>query len=657
MANVEIRLDPNGTIFNLGSDTLFVLNAIQDRENSSETSLSLFKGHLRTIAARLGGNYKYTINTPTSVCGIRGTEVLNSVTETGSFIVCKSGLVDVISAIDPDNRTQIGPNQRVNTLAALFTPLTVTAEEVGALFNQLPFRKLNPADVPGQLEELISGEAEAEDEAEEEAEEEAEAAAGAGAPAADSAPSVSQGSREPSPFEQWLSNHMNMQLGSITIDGETWAKAVAQPVFIFDKVRLGLFLPIIYRDNFLDPDDWYHPEGNDEWSFGSDQGDWVSTLQDFNNDLWLKVRFFEYGDPNWDPFYLKAGNLETMTLGHGSLVHNYTNNTNFPSERMLGLNAGVKLGGFKLESLLDDASEPSLMGGRIQLRSGKPFALGIASVVDLFPAAEAEDPDSLGDPYLLGSSLDLELFTINTALVKLQPFIDVSTVLPIYRNRPDGTTFDTSDPFKLVWDDGTLKNYGVKGGVIGKLTLIDFMLDLRYENGLYRHNLFDNLYQRNRLSQIVRINDYLENPDSTDSTLGVYGEGGFKLFQEKVRLSAAYLWPWEIDGSDIIITDEDYFRLGLEIKKGLVPVYNISGAIYYERAYFASSIAEGNFVWLNEDSILTGEVVLPLAPTLDLAMIVSSSTVYDDQGNLIMESDGITPKVVPVFSIETRIHF
>ncbi len=658
-ANVEIRLAPNGTIFNLGENTVFVINAIQGRQESEETSLSLFSGRLRTVASRLGRDNRYVVNTPTSVCGIRGTEILNTVLDNENSILCKSGLVDVISLADPANRTQISANMRVDTGAALFTPVILTAGEVNAAFDALPFRKLNPRDVPGQAMENPPAGAEPEETASESepVEVSPESAPPVPEPAETGEEETAASDRAPSKLEQWFSDHMNLTVGSLTINGETWAQAVAQPVFLTGKVRLGLYLPIVYQENFLDSSDWYQPEGNNEWSFGGDQSGMQDIFFDINRDLWLKVRFFEYGDQGWDPFYLKVGNLETITLGHGSLVRNYSNNTSFPAVRMAGINGGVTWGGLQLEALVDHAPSPSLMGGRVQIRKGKLFSPGAAAVVDLVPASDADDPESLGDPYLVGGSLDLEFFSFNTALLKLKTYGDISSVIPLYRNQPVGTAFNTSDPFKLIWDGEELSNFGVKTGMAGQVTMLDFILDLRYEDGLYRHNLFDNLYQRNRLSYLVQMNQYLESPENTDASLGVFGEAGFRLFQEKIRISAGYLWPWELDGKEVSISDEDYFRLALEISRGMIPFYNLSGSISYERARFYPSLRDGDFIWMNEDSLLTGEVVLPVAPTLDLAVIVSSSTIYDDQGDLVMKDDGITPEIVPVFTIETRIHF
>ena len=141
------------------------------------------------------------------------------------------------------------------------------------------------------------------------------------------------------------------------------------------------------------------------------------------------------------------------------------------------------------------------------------------------------------------------------------------------------------------------------------------------------------------------------------SPSGYSARGDFVSSRRRSAFQQPIYGPGEIDGSDVSISDEDFFRLGLELSKGLIPFYDLSGGIYYERARFIPALGEGNFVWMNEESLLTGEAVLPIAPTLDLAVIVSSSTLYDDQGNLIMKEDGITPEIVPVYTIETRIHF
>ena len=52
---------------------------------------------------------------------------------------------------------------------------------------------------------------------------------------------------------------LGFEIGSVTIDGETYAKAVMQPQFEIGKFRAGLYLPVIYQDNLFDPDSMVPP--------------------------------------------------------------------------------------------------------------------------------------------------------------------------------------------------------------------------------------------------------------------------------------------------------------------------------------------------------------------------------------------------------------
>lgn len=685
-ATVEIRLEPNGTILNLDRNTLFELTSIQGTRNSEETVLTLLQGRLRTVAARNGMGNRYSIKTPTAVCGIRGTEILNTVSPGESSILCKTGSVEVINALDSENRVLIGPNQMVNTQSVSFTPAPVSDALLTEAFESLPFRKLIPEEVPSidtiladaelaepeeenpELTEPGQEEPQAEEpgadvpEAIEEPEEEIVTAPVISTvpTAEDTDDSTDSGQDEPGAIEQWFRDSMGFEIGTVTIDGETWAKVVAQPVFSGAKLKTGLYLPVIYKSNLMDPSDWYRPEGNDEWSFGSDQDGWDQILLDINKDFWLKIRFMEYGDPLWDPFYLHVGNLNNMTIGHGSLIKDYTNNINFPSQRKTGINTGVTFGGFKIEALVDDTSNTSLAGARIQFAGAKGPSFALASVADFYVASELDDPSFMGDPMLIAASLDSEIFKINTDLLKLMYFADLSVISPYFRTQPETLyygTFDHEDYMGMFWDGSELHNYGAMTGVKGSIARLNFELDLRYENGLFQHQLFNSVYERNRLNYMDSMIAYLAS-GSTETTgrLALYGSADAAILSEKVRLQGSYLWPWDIEGSKITLGEEDYLKLGLIVDKGLIPVYDISGAFYYERIGFAQSIMDNDFDLLNAQTVLSGEMVMPLAPTLDLAVIASTSTVYDDNGNLILNADG-NPKIVPVFNIETRIHF
>ena len=60
-------------------------------------------------------------------------------------------------------------------------------------------------------------------------------------------------------------------------------------------------------------------------------------------DLALKVKYLEYGNQQFDPFFIKVGNLASFTLGHGMLMNDYANDSEFPAVRKVGLDLGMNV--------------------------------------------------------------------------------------------------------------------------------------------------------------------------------------------------------------------------------------------------------------------------------------------------------------------------
>ena len=207
---------------------------------------------------------------------------------------------------------------------------------------------------------------------------------------------------------------LGVEIGAITMyDGDenvTWSKVVAQPNFKIGPVKAGLYLPLIYNGNMFDPDDWYHPNGNDEWSFGFDQTGVVDVVVDVVSDTFLKIKYFEWNEQR-DPFFFKIGNLNDITVGHGLIMRDFANDADFPAIRRTGLNFGLDFGKLGFEYMVNDAgnlltlpvmfSDASfvpdvLTGGRLyfqpfddgekrDVKSIKDLAFGVSLLADLGP--------------------------------------------------------------------------------------------------------------------------------------------------------------------------------------------------------------------------------------------------------------------------------
>jgi len=146
-----------------------------------------------------------------------------------------------------------------------------------------------------------------------------------------------------------------------------------------------------------------------------------------------------------------------------------------------------------------------------------------------------------------------------------------------------------------------------------------------------------------------------------NETLGVYGEAGFTI-ADLVRLDAGYRWPWtrDPDTNAIVMGDNDYLMAGLSVKEGLLPL-DITAGFSYERTYFVPTLLnESGFEGarlFDENTVLKGEIVYPVAPIMDIVASVTTTVVRDSEGNIVYENRNgqLRPQYGPVVSIETRI--
>jgi hypothetical protein len=664
----ELRIKPNGTIVKLAKNTTFSVTAVAS-ESGAKNTFALVAGKVRAVAAKGG---RYEITTKTTVCGVRGTDFSLSVEEGAkALLMVQEGLVefqklDEAGAVVGD--INVGAGEAADAFAAAFESFKYSAEQFAQEYGDLDFQKLKTEEVGGH-------------------EGEAAQAPGTETPgtvvatpvdAATAAETLAEGAGKmdakdvESGFAKWIREALGMEIGSVTINEQTYAKAVIQPNIKLGKAKLGLYLPIIYSSNLFDSSDWYHPAGNDEWSFGFDKGwnseHWTEALGDAATDFALKIKYFEYGTQLEDPFFVKVGNLEDLTLGHGLIMRNYANDTEFPSVRRVGFNLGFdgKSAGF--EAIVNDLADPEIFGARLFARpiEGFPLAFGVSGVADIDPAADlsAAQRSAAGDPIFIGTGLDMDLPIVQSDLLSLRLFADGAVTMPYLREAvggKDGLRWD------LVYNEGSqeLKNWGAAGGLIGRVLFIDWRLEYRYYTGIFKPSFFDSTYDRKRSEYVLEYEGYLSNPTlyaNLPTVMGVYGEGGCSILNDKLSFNVGYMWPWApgLDFEQQIEKTSDELHARLSIKKGLIPIIDVAGAVYYDRRGLVKAIYDQSFSLIDENSVLGGEIIVPVpkTPNLDLALLFATVPERDDSGAIVWKNEtaGI-PYVKPSISIETRLHF
>lgn len=652
----ELKLKPNGTIVKLAKSTSFKIAALATTAKDTN-AFALVAGKMRAVAAK-GSNYQ--VASTTSICAVRGTDFAFSFEEGAkAVLMVADGLVQ-FDKLDAAGKVvgsiPVGAGQFADAMADLFQAAAYDAGQFADQFGDVDFQKLSAADVPEEAPPEAAPE-----------------------PQKDMTPAQAAKALEPdkaaaeSGLVLWLRENLGFEIGAVTMpDGLTYSKAVIQPNLKFGKVKLGLYLPIIYSSNLFDPNDWYRPLGNYEWSFGSEyfaDGEYADGALDFAKDLALKVKYFEYGTQLEDPFFLKVGNIDDFTLGHGLVMRNYANDTEFPSVRRLGFEIGVDSGATGFELVANDLTDPEIFGGRVFFRPGGKdgkLALGASAVADIDPASMTDPALGIDNLMLFAGGVDIDLPIIKGEALGLRAFADGAAALPYVTE--DSTFFGqpVSSGFKtdFVYSDGEVRNWGAAAGLMGNVLFLDWRLEYRYFTGIFRPSFFDSTYDRMRGSYAAEYAAYMAGAaDYSDAPniMGIYGEGGFKLLNDKLSFGFGYFWPWSFDAGSIqdqIVQSSDEFHAKLTVKKGLVPIWDVSGSIHYDKRGLMRSIADGDFKLLDEGTSFGGELVMPVpkTPMLDLAFIFQTVPYRDADGKVKYDADG-NMELKPSITIETRLHF
>ena len=667
-STAELQLQPNGSILKIAANTSFKIQTLQGSNGQQSNDFSLLAGRLRTIAARSAeGADSYSFQTPTAVCGVRGTdftlEVSPGRTDTVAVLTGQVNFVDTQTG----RAVIVSSGMIANTFAPVFQPVKMNGDQIDSLFTRMNFERLNPSTVPGHLEEVKAVQAEQEKVAQTtppppQPEERA-------APAPKQAPSGG--------FFDFLHDHLGMEIGSLTINGTTYAMAALEPQFAIGKLQVALYLPIIYQKNLFDSSDWYHPNGNNEWDFGLGASFGTNTwarVGDAATDLMLKIRSLEWGKQR-DPFYLKVGNLNDMTIGAGILMNDYANDGEFPAVRRIGLNLGVDLGRGGFEAVASDLStvgnliggtpttNPEIFGGRIYVRPipGFALALGLSSIVDLNPASSlgAAGYSTQGDPAFITFGPDIELPLVQTDPFAIIAFADAGGMIPYFRT-PFNSTIGSGPYYQALWYNNSLRNYGIATGLLGNVANFNWRIEFRYATGTFQNAMFNTTYDRTRSLLVTQLASYLNNesnPQYLTTTMGVYGEGGIKL-GTLASFQVGYFWPFSTSG---FAFNNDYLHLALVLHRGIVPGFPLHGSLSFDRVDFVPTLLNNSGQSLSlfdADTTVKAELIYPIAPTLDIAMLISTVVVTNPtSGQPTLDPSTGLPTVAPAVSFETNVHF
>ncbi|MXV74229.1 hypothetical protein F4Z99_08115 [Candidatus Poribacteria bacterium] len=173
--------------------------------------------------------------------------------------------------------------------------------------------------------------------------------------------------------------------GGLTFIGTSpYIQLQAQPDIPLGKIRIGLDLVVLYNPYATDTGTQFLAEDGESWDSPS---------------TWLRlIRYVSYAEP-YDPFYFRLGELDYLTIGHGSIMSGYSNY----DRRGLRVNLRKSNNRYGVETMMNDLGNPMIFGGRLFYRPFlRPknnnfltrFELGGTYLTDINPNPQevAEDP-------------------------------------------------------------------------------------------------------------------------------------------------------------------------------------------------------------------------------------------------------------------------
>ena len=376
----------------------------------------------------------------------------------------------------------------------------------------------------------------------------------------------------PEPEEEGPFN-LGAGLGSVTIDGVIYNQLALRPEIKFGKLGVGLDL-VMYID----------PQGDirkDEW--------------DEPTDFFDKILYVSWGAKG-DPFFVRYGTLENMTLGYGGLIYGYSNTMEFPEVRRIGLNGGMKFGKFGTELFVanfkDFGRGGGLLGGRITFNPIAKLTLGANIVTDINQYSGLKDFDEDGVPDMLDDFPEEGDYAVDTdgdgIADEIDPdrdgdgYTDNSQDSSIVNNDPDGTVLKP-DPFDIdevdarrvlgfsvdagypvfsskmfsinLYAEGNVLQFADDKSGIGLVpfganaTLFKFInlsFEYRMDSDYYAPRFFDQAYDLDRVAITLNADSSLsvttkdQNLDiSEGQRVGYYGAASLGLFN-LVSASASY---------------------------------------------------------------------------------------------------------------------
>ena len=317
--------------------------------------------------------------------------------------------------------------------------------------------------------------------------------------------------------------------GGLTFIGTNpYIQLQAQPDIPLGKIGIGLDLVVLYNPYATDTGFQFLAEDGESWDSPS---------------TWLRlIRYVSYAQP-YDSFYFRLGELDYLTIGHGSIMSGYSNY----DRRGLRVNLRKSNNRYGVETMVNDLGNPLIFGGRLFYRPFlRPennnfltrFQLGGTYLTDIDPNPQEDTEEPLialgvdaGFPLIERSTFRLDLYNDFAVLNTLSPkpedlFEDPEEALEVESVDQEPTRRLESAP--IGGEDATPAKEFTWGNAIGvgfTFTKAIFKLEYRVLNEGYIPSVFDYTYESAKLlAPEPDMPDFLDLETNTEQRRGFFSQ-------------------------------------------------------------------------------------------------------------------------------------
>jgi hypothetical protein len=236
----------------------------------------------------------------------------------------------------------------------------------------------------------------------------------------------------------------NGAIGTVIIDGKAYQQFSLRPDIPLGKFGVGLDLTLYFDENGkVREEDWDEPF------------DYVE-----------KIYYLRYGLPG-DPFHVRVGALDAVTLGYGIVMRHYSNAIEYPAVKRLGLYTEGEYKRIGWQAMLNnfrEIGEPGLLGCRLSYRSplaGLTFGGSVGFDGNQYAGLHDKDNDGIPDkldwfPGVNDFTRRLEIMNLLSdeqirQLIEWGILPDIRTPPENYKNKKDEIAIVGADAGLPIW--------------------------------------------------------------------------------------------------------------------------------------------------------------------------------------------------------------